>query len=333
MRQRRVAFTLIELLVVIAIIAILIGLLLPAVQQVRAAAARLKCQNNLKQLALANHTYHDSQETFPSGLTMPLPGPSARYSSLVVEILPYIEQGNLYQRWDFTNPVNNLQLPNGAATVRLDMLICPSEILASNPVSAGTNLAASLTSYAGNGGIRPFPLATASVDGIFHTTGAKSKPSAGQAPTRILQISDGTSNTLLLGERRLSDTALDSYLNAPIAPAPNPPMLPFHAYATIAPVGEWAAATTTLGALRPINYSHGTPYVPPIPPMMPVPVPWSALLSSVEYRLGAYGSRHTGGVNVAMADGSVRFLRETTPTPRMMELSTRAGGEVPTADE
>lgn len=332
MRQHRSAFTLIELLVVIAIIAVLVGLLLPAVQAVRRAAARLQCQNNLKQIALACHNYHDTNETFPTALSVPAPGPGGRHTSLFVELLPHLEQGPMYARWDFSATVNNLQLPNGPGAVRLAVLVCPAATIRDNPTSAGAGQAVGITTYAGNGGTRPFPLETATVDGVFHTTGAKSKPGPGQRPVGLLEVTDGTSNTLLAGERRVSDPALDSYLTAPVAPTPDPPMLPFFAYSTIAPFGPWSGATVTLGGLLPINYTHGQPYVVPVWPILPSPVPWPGLKESIEYRLGAYGSEHGGGANAALCDGSVRFVRDGISFRAWFQLLSRNDGMVTAGD-
>src|SRR5438552_1586910 len=127
-RRHRYGFTLIELLVVIAIIAILIGLLVPAVQQVREAAARAQCQNNLKQLGLACHGYHDSNKRFPPGYTA-----AAAYSDGATDtapgwgwaayLLPYLEQAPLFRQIDFTRPIQG----QAAAQAVLPLLLCPSD--------------------------------------------------------------------------------------------------------------------------------------------------------------------------------------------------------------
>src|SRR5262245_49312959 len=135
---RRRAFTLIELLVVIAIIAVLIGLLLPAVQKVRAAAARIKCANNLKQLGLAAHNYHSTYERFPQGYDQPGGsgnGQRERKSSVFVELLPFYEQDNLYNIWDFFAPNANREFGTTArAATVLPVLLCPADRLGANPV-------------------------------------------------------------------------------------------------------------------------------------------------------------------------------------------------------
>jgi prepilin-type N-terminal cleavage/methylation domain-containing protein len=225
----RRAFTLIELLVVIAIIAILIGLLLPAVQKVREAANRMKCSANLKQIALAAHNYHDTFGKFPGAVEQG----GTRYTSLFVELLPEIEQNALYQQWDFSPAANN----GGArAGTVVKIYICPSHPAVDTPISFGSTQYA-LTTYGGNGGTLPFAPAFSPCDGVFFTTGPGSQPQPGQSGITILGITDGTSNTLLFGERVVGDPNADTFLGAQgytpqvFMPMPSPPLQSTSAYA------------------------------------------------------------------------------------------------------
>ena len=130
--RRRPGFTLIELLVVIAIIAVLIGLLLPAVQKVRAAANRMQCPNNLKQIALAAHNYHDATGKFPTGarLSVDVGGRPTGGTNLWVELLPYFEQDNLYKKWDDNDNRNNVAGGRNATQAQvIKILLCPSDPL------------------------------------------------------------------------------------------------------------------------------------------------------------------------------------------------------------
>jgi len=182
-RHRRAAFTLVELLVVIAIIAILVGLLLPAVQRVRQAAMRLKCQNQMKQIGLAYHNYESAHQTFP-------PGWLAGYHNYIVYLFPHLEQENLARLYRMDRPYDH---PDNAAATRvfLPLLQCPSSPNATRgaicdyPVSESIEHdAASLMGISGD----PFDRDS---QGVFVGSGI---------PTRIVDIADGLSNTFLVLE-------------------------------------------------------------------------------------------------------------------------------------
>jgi prepilin-type N-terminal cleavage/methylation domain-containing protein/prepilin-type processing-associated H-X9-DG protein len=316
----RPGFTLVELLVVIAIIAVLLGLLVPAVQQVREAANRASCLNNLKQIALAAHSYHDAHRRFPTGGRLPVSvgdHPTGG-TTLMVELLPYFEQDNLYKKWDYKDNRNNVIGERNATTARvINLLLCPSDpgervshFTAGSPLPWVLGFYG-LSSYGGNAGKRSNPGAPPKFprltrDGIFWMDSC----------VRLgdIEAGDGTSNTFLFGERYRLDPEYDR-LTAVFRPT-SPPHL--------GEVGRWGfvggAGTmgqVTLSTPVPINYR----------------VPPEGDLSTLDDRACAFGSGHPGGANFAFADGSVRFLSESTPLSMLQALSTRAGGEVvPAAD-
>jgi prepilin-type N-terminal cleavage/methylation domain-containing protein/prepilin-type processing-associated H-X9-DG protein len=324
MGMNRRAFTLIELLVVIAIVAVLIGLLLPAVQKVRASAARSRCQNQLKQIALGCHGYQAAKKKFPPGLAHP--NPDLRYTSAFVELLPYLEQEPLKARYDTQNPLTNFTGPGAPAATPVPVLVCPSLGVTENPIHFGS-VYLGLTSYGFNGGTRTFPDHRNTHDGLFdwHT----STTLAGKdVRVRPEDCSDGLSSTLLAGERVISDGNFDSWRDAPVRPAPVPDFQPFQTSTGWArqPTAGAAAGLLLAGSVS-INFGYPTKFEPPPPPGPPAQVDWNAIKTTVWDRLSTYGSYHPGGANFAAGDGSVRFLRTATPVPTLAALSTRAGGE------
>ncbi|MSR51895.1 MAG: DUF1559 domain-containing protein [Gemmataceae bacterium] len=209
-RSSKQAFTLIELLVVIAIIAILIGLLLPAVQKVREAANRMKCTNNLKQMGLASHGFHDAKGRFPAALNhgsmtwyssyqrdlppggvepngYPSEGP---FLSWTTHIAPHMEMDNIYMQWNFKAwPWWQYYNGVGVNSHKAKMMQCPSDSRVGLICNDGGNFAA-LTSYLGVSGKDQFR-EDGGQDGIFYINSG----------VAMAGISDGTSNTLLIGER------------------------------------------------------------------------------------------------------------------------------------
>lgn len=183
---RRRGFTLIELLVVIAIIAILISLLLPAVQQARAAARRTQCKNNLKQIGLAMHNYHDVYLSFPMGT-------NSRFYGPLVAILPYLEQTQVQSLYHFdlyyTEPENL-----DAINTRLATYLCPEMVLPREVPSTPCNEPGAPTSYGCSMGTHNG--AAGDTDGMFMGYDGFTAP----RPVRIRQVTDGTTNTILAGE-------------------------------------------------------------------------------------------------------------------------------------
>jgi prepilin-type N-terminal cleavage/methylation domain-containing protein/prepilin-type processing-associated H-X9-DG protein len=328
----RRAFTLIELLVVIAIIAVLIGLLLPAVQKVREAAARAHCQNNLRQIALAAQAYAAKTSKLPPGVDhRPL---GERSSSLFIDLMPHLDQENVVAQWDYANyPTNMNGGPNARSAAVVKTLVCPSSGVTENPVSFGS-LTIGITTYFGNGGTRSFPPAQATYDGLFHRCDPAAPNKSGRIP--LDEIDDGTSNTLLMTERILGDSAFDSWQRAAFTPTPSPSLGAMMSYCAWAapfsnsnPLLSNALASVSVSSVGGINVGYPLAYVPPPPsPAPPSPQNWDSLKNSFWMRLCGMGSKHQGGANVAMADGAVKFLKADVSQPVLQALFTRAGKEV-----
>jgi prepilin-type N-terminal cleavage/methylation domain-containing protein/prepilin-type processing-associated H-X9-DG protein len=329
--RRLLGFTLIELLVVIAIIAVLIGLLLPAVQKVREAAARLRCQNNLKQMSLACHNHHDANSIFPSaglqdyyggragpGNYGPWTGGSPLQASAPIQpwnwlyqIMPYIEQTN-----DF-----NQGTSSAVRTTTVNIFSCPSR----RPPTLGNGFY--VYDYAANNGITWCP---ASLDPTVWTgtiipsyiLDASNKYTVKVPSVTIPSISDGTSNTLLLGDKYLS---IDQYATANSWGDNS---------GSVGTGNTWISGRCAIHQPRQDQISS-TSTQETAPPNHGAPGingrcgPWG--LGPPSGGGGYYdywGSAHPGGFNIAFADGSVRTIKYSISLPVLQALSTRTGGEV-----
>ena len=332
-------FTLVELLVVIAIIGALISLLLPAVQASREAARRTQCTNALKQLALAAQSYHDSLRSFPSGMLLAQyptasPGvPKNRGFSLFALLLPYLEQASLHREWDFNEPANNfLGGRNCNAATVVPQLLCASDTERETPLYISATLSGegvdrwnAMTSYGGNAGTRSYHPSSGflQADGIFFMTGAVSQPAPNQQPVRLSDVTDGTTNTLLFGERSRRDPNYDTF-------AAQGWDCPIRLYGRWAAIGPLGVAHVTLSSYSPINYRLPFDYNNRATASPPAGSS-ADFKYYIDLRVCAFGSNHPGGANFAMCDGSVRFLSETVPLITLRALSTRQGGEAETA--
>jgi prepilin-type N-terminal cleavage/methylation domain-containing protein len=318
-RSRPAGFTLIELLVVIAIIAILIALLVPAVQKVRDAAAMTECRNRIKQLALGCHNYHDSFKMLPRNGAPNNPGtgnPSgagccgpgdARWSWLA-RILPYIDQGPVYQKAGVpTTAPQNSAAAQAVIAQPITIFFCPADSAQSQPPRAGNpnsgNFLAAVTNYKGVMGsmwcygsyqhncpaVNPvtdaslgFPGGNSCYYGLDKSDGIFSRADI-HWPVSLVTITDGTSNTLMIGED------LPEY-------------------------DEWNDWWSSNGAIAtcaiPLNYNEGDPGFGDWP------------------NLYSFRSRHSGGmVNFAAADGTVRSISASISLVVYRQLATIAGGE------
>jgi prepilin-type N-terminal cleavage/methylation domain-containing protein/prepilin-type processing-associated H-X9-DG protein len=348
MLKRRNGFTLIELLVVIAIIAVLIGLLLPAVQKVREAAARMQCSNNLKQMGLAEHNYHSTYGKFTCSYDIEIPKPPTRptyaFWPWSFYLLPYMEQQNLYSQIDQnlvsytpTGSTPNVNVP--LVQTPLKVYICPSSPnngrIYNFPVPANLNgtlpglpagtFTGSTSDYTASSGIRnwtqlvnPLPTETNLTDigqrnGPMRVTQHDS-PSAAASFSPYLSvtdITDGTSNTIMVGEL----AGRPDFYNA--------------AHTTTGPAGanvgagwadafngeHWPNGTSFDGNFVGSNIPGGT-----------------CLINCSNAESRGFYSFHTSGVNFLLCDGSVRFFSQSTNNRVLVFMITAQRGEVIPSD-
>jgi prepilin-type N-terminal cleavage/methylation domain-containing protein/prepilin-type processing-associated H-X9-DG protein len=323
MSQRRRGFTLIELLVVIAIIGVLIALLLPAVQAAREAARRAQCVNNLKQLGIALHNYHDTVGSFPLGRTVP-----QQFSfSVQARMLPYLEQVQLQGALNFDLP--SMAIQNSTAySASVSSLLCPSDTrrVPVGRLWGGTN-------YRANEGT-----SVAMWYGESDTTGVNTGlalPPNGlffsNDLIKIATVNDGTSNTAAFSEHILGDfTNAIATEDADTFWPQTYPATPQEAYQFCREF-DWRnlafQRVSDVGAPWVYGYHSTSSYWHSGPPNT------KSCMYPPSRIMTVANSMHPGGVNVCFADGSVKFVKETVGVDVWRALGTRAGAEVLSAND
>ena len=341
-RPRAPGFTLIELLVVIAIIAILIGLLLPAVQKIRDAANRMSCSNNLKQIALGLHNHHDVVGTLPPGGMQTGRNGTPCYTNWAIEILPYLEMDNLYRQYNQLQQ-NHHSSNRAVAQSRVKTYECPADNLrgklerpASGPTGGFDWMHGSYRAVSGRSGAigrgfwdtfedqfwPPNWIMDQSWRGPLHGTataynGVPAQSATGQngsplsqmgGPEAFAAITDGLSNSLLVGEWTTRSAIVPSGHDTSGTDATR--RATFWAY-TYASYNQSSVTTES----RILNNDY-------------VKCNLTAGQGGDNPCKRSFGSNHTGGTNFAMCDGSVRFFRYSIDINTLAAMATIAGGEV-----
>jgi prepilin-type N-terminal cleavage/methylation domain-containing protein/prepilin-type processing-associated H-X9-DG protein len=293
------AFTLVELLVVIAIIGVLVALLLPAVQAAREAVRRASCANNLRQLGLALHNYHDIFNKFPGARDPFSPGPFSTQAHL----LDYLEQSNLSKMVDFSQPTSTGG-NQSVANMVVKAFLCPSDPANGRVpglMFGGCNLVANVGTGINNGDY-------VTGDGVFLLNN----------PVALRNITDGTSNTAAFSESIIGDGQNFAITPQRQAVQLAGATLPEPASCNTGPwIGKRGDRWINGGYLS-TAYNHFAP---------PNSSTWDCLNSSNNFGLKTARSLHPGGVNVLVCDGSARFLNNNVDIATWKAIATRDGGE------